>query len=464
MAKRRQTTGVPRAERKAQPAAAPAGKRLWSRADYRTHAEREADVQRMILLGVGLALGLVVLMLVVAFVNDQIIRPTRTVASVNGENISIGDFRDRARLERVVNIESINGAINTLLELGFSFDEAGNQVIQFQPYASQWNELNASEQMGLRVINDMIDDQLILAEVAARNITVSQDEIEAQIRQVLGFDPDMFEPLPDPEADAESEIEPTATPTPLVSPTPSPTPTEDPDEVAAEDADEDVVDEDAAEVAPTLTPIPTIAPVPTRTAAERESDFRRVLDNFYDRARQGAGASRDEVNRFFELRALRVALSREVTDVGSTGTWVNARHILVETEEIALDILDALAGGESFAELARAVSIDPGSGERGGELDWQSVDNYVEPFADAVRDAPLGEIVGPVESDFGFHIIQVRAREERELSEAQIEFNQQDALADWLREQRALETNEIEIRDNWPDHVPTNPPFVFRER
>ena len=454
MAKRRQTTGLPRAERKAQPGAAGT-----KGADLRTHAEREADVQRMILLGVGLALGLVILMLVVAFINDQFITPSRTVASVNDEDISISDFRDRARLERLVNIESINGAINSLLELGFSFDEAGNQVVQFEPYASQWNELNASEQMGLRVINDMIGDQLVLAEVEARNITVSQDEIEEQMRQVLGFDPDLFDPLPDPEA--TPEVEPTSTPTPLVSPTPSPTPTDAPTEVAADDAADDEESDDAP---PASTSIPTIAPVPTRTAEERADTFRRNLDNFYDRARQDAGASRDDVNRFFELRALRVALGREVADVGTTGTWVNARHILVETEEIALDILDALANGESFAELARAVSADTGSGESGGELDWQSVDNYVEPFADAVRDAPLGEIVGPVESEFGFHIIQVRAREQRDLSEAQIEQNQQEAMSEWLREQRELETNEIEINDIWPDYVPTNPPFVFRER
>lgn len=463
MAKRRQTTGLPRAERQAQPGAAGT-----KGADLRTHAEREADVQRMILLGVGLALGLVILMLVVAFINDQFITPSRTVASVNDEDISISDFRDRTRLERLVNIESINGAINSLLELGFSFDEAGNQVIQFEPYASQWNELNASEQMGLRVINDMIGDQLVLAEVEARNITVSQDEIEEQIRQVLGFDPDLFDPLPDPEA--TPEVEPTSTPTPLVSPTPSPTPTDAPTEVpadvdeAADEAADEAGDAEAGEVPPTFTPIPTIAPVPTRTAEERDDAFRRYLDNFYDRARQDAGASRDDVNRFFELRALRVALGREVADVGTTGTWVNARHILVETEEIALDILDALANGESFAELARAVSADTGSGERGGELDWQSVDNYVEPFADAVRDAPLGEIVGPVESEFGFHIIQVRAREQRDLTEAQIEQNQQEAMSEWLREQRELETNEIEINDIWPDYVPTNPPFVFRER
>lgn len=463
MVKRRQTTGMPRAERKTQPGTTPAAGK--SRADYRTHAEREADVQRMILLGVGIALGFVLLLLVVAFINDQLITPSRTVASVNGENISISDFRDRTRLERLVNIESINGAINSLLELGFSFEEAGNQVLQFEPYGSQWNELNASELMGLRVLNDMISDELVLAEVRARNITVSQDEIEEQIRQALGFAPDLFDPLPDPEE--TPAVEPTATPTPLVSPTPSPTPTEEPTEIPADDADaDDEGDDDAevAEVAPTFTPIPTLAPVPTRTAEEREDAFRRFLDSFYDRARNSAGASRDEVNRFFELRALRVALSREIGDVGSTGTWVNARHILVSTEETALDVLDALASGESFAELARAISQDPGSGERGGELNWQAVDNYVEPFADAVRDAPLGQIIGPVESDFGFHIIQVRAREERDLTEDQIDFNRQEALREWLRDQRALETTEVDIRDIWPDHVPSNPPFVFRER
>jgi peptidyl-prolyl cis-trans isomerase C len=94
---------------------------------------------------------------------------------------------------------------------------------------------------------------------------------------------------------------------------------------------------------------------------------------------------------------------------------------LIETEDEANEIIAALDAGESFSLLATSRSLDTGSGSRGGELGWQPIDLYVPAFADAIRTAEIGTIVGPVESDFGFHIIQVRAIEERELDDSQRE-------------------------------------------
>ena len=117
------------------------------------------------------------------------------------------------------------------------------------------------------------------------------------------------------------------------------------------------------------------------------------------------------------------------------------------TEAAALDVMEALAAGESFADLARAVSIDTGSGNRGGELDWSPVTNFVGPFADAVVEAELGTIVGPVESEFGFHVIQVRAREERELSEFDLENARNQRFDNWFEEHRANVEERIEMLD-----------------
>jgi len=84
-----------------------------------------------------------------------------------------------------------------------------------------------------------------------------------------------------------------------------------------------------------------------------------------------------------------------------------ARHILVEKEAEARDILDRLGKGEKFEELAKA-SRDPGSRDKGGELDWASPGTFVKPFADALSKLEKGRTTdSPVQSQFGFHIIRL---------------------------------------------------------
>ena len=89
-------------------------------------------------------------------------------------------------------------------------------------------------------------------------------------------------------------------------------------------------------------------------------------------------------------------------------TEYNAAHILVATEEEAVKLKADLAGGADFAELAKANSTDTGSGANGGDLGWFGLGAMVKPFEDAVVAAKVGEVAGPVQSDFGFHLILVK--------------------------------------------------------
>jgi len=131
------------------------------------------------------------------------------------------------------------------------------------------------------------------------------------------------------------------------------------------------------------------------------------------------------------------------------------RQILVSTEEEAQDVLTALAEGESFAELARAISIDTTSGRQGGELGWAGRGRYVPEFEDAVFNGEIGPIIGPVQSDYGYHIIQIRAREDRELTDAELEQKRQTAFTDWLAERRAAA--EISYPYDYTDRTPDDP-------
>lgn len=87
----------------------------------------------------------------------------------------------------------------------------------------------------------------------------------------------------------------------------------------------------------------------------------------------------------------------------------NVRHILVEDEATANNLQKQLKDKSAkFEDLAKAQSKDPGSAAQGGSLGWASADNYVPPFADAVKNTPKGQMTDkPVQTQFGWHVIEV---------------------------------------------------------
>lgn len=86
----------------------------------------------------------------------------------------------------------------------------------------------------------------------------------------------------------------------------------------------------------------------------------------------------------------------------------NAAHILVDSEEKALELKNQLDEGADFAELARSNSTDTGSGAAGGDLGWFGLGMMVKPFEDAVVAATAGQVTAPVKSDFGWHLVLVK--------------------------------------------------------
>ena len=84
----------------------------------------------------------------------------------------------------------------------------------------------------------------------------------------------------------------------------------------------------------------------------------------------------------------------------------HASHILVDSEDKAKALLAEIEGGKPFADVAKANSTD-GSAANGGDLGWFGLGAMVKPFEDAVVAATVGKVVGPVQTDFGWHLILV---------------------------------------------------------
>ena len=142
-----------------------------------------------------------------------------------------------------------------------------------------------------------------------------------------------------------------------------------------------------------------------------------------------------------------------------------ARHILLRTKEGASDsdlrtriarIRERIASGEDFAELARVNSED-GTAARGGDLGWIGPGNTVPEFERAMNSLKEGELSQPIQTPFGWHIVQVQERRNEEMSEDRRKLaarqtvrarKADEAYSDWLRQarDRAFVENRLDER------------------
>ncbi|MBC8098289.1 MAG: SurA N-terminal domain-containing protein, partial [Armatimonadetes bacterium] len=392
MAKKRQTTGLPKipaAAVKAQGAPVKPGAPLK---EYETVAQREAEVQRRILLATAIAGAVIVVLLAIAFVVEVLIRPNLPVANVNGETITVAQFQERLKIEHAVLDIQFSNALNQYAQLsGGDVNQAFQQLTQQEPYSTWSSELQFPDTLANRVLNDLIDDKLVEVEAAKLGITVGDAEADEQINNFIGYDPERV---------AAIGVEPTATPTATISPTPyvSPTPSQVPTATLAptDTATVTPLPEGSATAALTVTAANTATATATLSATEVTENFNVRREDLYGRLGRVAGVGEDAVRRFFRAKALREAVGKTISTsvIDDKTLFVNARHILVATTEEAQSVLGALQAGESFADLARARSTDTGSGARGGELGWSATYGFVPEFAAAVTDAPIGELFG----------------------------------------------------------------------
>jgi len=92
----------------------------------------------------------------------------------------------------------------------------------------------------------------------------------------------------------------------------------------------------------------------------------------------------------------------------NSGKEYKASHILVEKEDEAKAIIASIKQGAKFEDIAKKQSKDPGSGARGGDLDWANPNSYVSEFTEALLKLKKGEMTAePVKSQFGWHIIRL---------------------------------------------------------
>ena len=148
----------------------------------------------------------------------------------------------------------------------------------------------------------------------------------------------------------------------------------------------------------------------------------------------------DEYREVLHGMLLAQKVSQMVANVASTAPQVHSRHILVKEEAVALDLLAQLAAGADFAQLAAQYSLDSSTAPTGGDLDWVSRGDLLQPEVEAIIFSlqPGERTTAPVQSSLGYHIIEVLERDEaRPLSQSALAEKKQQAFLAWLQNQRA---------------------------
>ena len=418
------------------------------------HIARLERERRQVNLIRGIAIaGIVIVagLLAYGYLRLNVFALREPVAKVNGVTITIGEWQERVKFQRAQMLNAYNQYSFYQQSFGFDYSQQLQQIT---------STLDSPELLGQQVIDQMTDEILIRQEVEKRGITVSNEEIDNYFKETFGFFPD-------------GTATPTITPTEFVFPTLSSeqltiypatsTPTEAPTSTPAATGTPDRSATPTA-TATTAPPTPTFVPEqatasPTPYTLEGfQKDYDDMLKSF-----SAYNVSEKVIRSIYEADLLRKKLRDDITkDIPKTEEQVWARHILVETEEEANAAYQRLLDGEEFGKVAQEVSKDTGSAANAGDLGWQPRSFFVKEFSDAAFTQEIGEIGKPVKSDFGYHIIQVIAREELPLSDSQYEQKKDTAFNDWLT--AAKESATIETFETWKERVPTEPALQAQQQ
>jgi parvulin-like peptidyl-prolyl isomerase len=438
--------------------------------------QRDRERHRLLYTTLGIAIGAALLLVVVGIVYQLVVVPNRAVAIFGAEEIAARDFQKRAKLEQ-------SSLQNQLLQYSQMEQQLGNQGF----FATQINRLEATLSspfaLGQQTLDRMIEERVVEREAAARNITVTDEEIEEALREEIanarglvtvaqatataqaGADATataaLWTPTPEPAADARAAVTATA----------GITATEEVTGAAA------LTETGAITEEATPTPMPPAAIITDTALSEGLQSLEESISSV-------SGMTLDEYREIIRVRLLGEKLAEVIGEEPPTAMSqeVHARHILLseitptpeptpvpegeptpeptptatplpegaptpaptpaprtrdEALALATDLRERLEAGEDFAALAEEYSDDAGSAVQGGDLGWFGRGQMTGPFEDAAFSLPIGQVSEPISTTFGIHLIEVQER--RQNFEA------------WLQEQvTALQVERGDVVANLP--------------
>jgi len=402
-------------------------------------AELDRRTRLGLLAGSGAVLAIVVGLLGYGWYQVRVVQPRQPVAEVDAELITGGAFRSRVLFAQWNLLQQYQSLQQFLGFLG-----GDPETLQtYQPQlASLQLQLSEPQVLGESLLNQMVQEVLIREEAQARGIQVAQADIDRSFEEAFGFFPEGT-PTPEPVPSATPggpTSEPTAT---AIPPTLDPTATGEASAVQPVVGVEETVD-------PNATPLPSPTPY---TREVYQANYDSYLSNL-----KIFGVDEATVLAVREAQLYRERLRESFADqVQSEQEQVWARHILAADQSLAEELLVRVRAGESWEALAAEFSQDESNKNQGGDLGWFTRGAMVEPFEQAAFAGAVGEVVGPVETDFGWHLIEILGHETRSLDPDGYERELSRIFAEWL--DQARQAAEVVIHDIWVERLPP-PPLI----
>jgi parvulin-like peptidyl-prolyl isomerase len=442
----------------------------------------------------GIATGLIVVVLSAGLINEYFIKPRHVLATVEGTDIRRRDYW------KVRSVDLINQISLYQQYAQFSDASQSQQYLSLaQQAADELDGLWGSTGTDDSTLEKMIDDQVYLKSLDDFGITITDQDVQDYIDQQ--FEPSnapIFTPTPSPTLiperaawatqTAQAELSPSpgegtpeATPvggtpesaspaagtpsgspeaTPQAaksSPTGVPSPIASPTNSAALKGSPEASPLASPEGSPEATPIESPTPNQEQARQTAEAGFNDYKDVVFGESHMSQGD--------YERLIVRPAIARQrigetlQAPIGQTAEQVHAAHILVDTKDLADQIYQEVTAPDAdFGQIAEQQSTDTSTAPNGGDLGWFTRGEMVKPFEDAAFSLQPGEISQPVNTQFGWHIIKViDHQQDRAMTDDQISKLKDSTVQNWLDGKKAELDISAEID---PTPTPGNESFV----
>jgi hypothetical protein len=405
----------------------------------RRHLRRDQTQTRWVLVVTAVIILLVLGVIGYGYVNTYFLRVRQAAAVVYGEEITIGDVQEEVRYQRMQLVASYQRLVIFSTSL-LDANEAASLNAQAEVIATSLSNKTALASTALQFL---IEAKIARHEAGLRGITVTDEEVQAEINAILDYIPAAtLTAMPSPTRTLPFTPTPTFTNTPSVTPggptlTPSPTGTTTPTQT------------------PTDTPLPTAVPTATPFTEEAFSKYYSLyIANITRETGLTEEEFRERVRSELFIEKIRLAVSADVPD---TEEQVHLAQIVVADRETAVDTLARLLRGESWKALVQEVSLDEQSKAANGDIGWIARADPPSELEETAFALKAGELSPVLQTGVDtWVILKVVEKSERPISEEKLAAAQNAAYQTWL--ETILGDPSIVEKKGMPDEmIPSKP-------